>query len=168
MGYFSSYVLKCLKFLADKFLLATQMGHVSVAHLPCHSDIHIVYVAFLPQGTAHNLLGYACPTLLHSCEIIQPSEPHLTRYIRERGFSPDDINADIYPVGTYAYFPWLLLLALASRLTSLRTAVLCGSSGRIGTRLLLLFATTKRGLQFMELFYSAGEAVSAVRASSVC
>jgi hypothetical protein len=129
----------------------------------CAIICYVVFLVFfcLKVGTKPPT-KMSCRTLSHPGQALlfiipQPSEPHLTRYIREQGFNDKEINEMIYPVGTYAYLPWLLLLSLLARLTSVRTAVLCGATGRIGTRLLLLYAANVSAMQLMELFYSAGE-----------
>ena len=94
---------------------------------------------------------------------LQPSEPHLTRYLREvKHFDDNTINNEIYVVWTYAYLPFLLLCApIASVIGDVNTVAI-GALCRVFTRFILIFGTQKWHMVVMEIFYSGGSAAETV------
>lgn len=66
-------------------------------------------------------------------------------------FSEDEVNNDIYPWSTYAYFPFLLFLGPYAEIFSYQTAILVGISGRVVTRFLLIFGSTLAEMQIMQV-----------------
>ena len=82
----------------------------------------------------------------------------MTRYLRTRGFTSDQINNEIYPWSSYSYLPLLVLGGLLAEIASFRSVILLGASARIGTRVLLLYGTTVRQQQLMQVLYSFGSA----------
>lgn len=66
-------------------------------------------------------------------------------------FSENQVNNEIYPWSTYAYFPFLLLLGPFAELYSYRFAILFGILGRVVTRAVLLFGKTLLEMQLTQV-----------------
>ena len=110
-----------------------------------------------------------CGVVMSAVLPLQPSEPHLTAYLKNiKHFSDDAVNNAIYPVWTYGY---LVLMALASAFlvgvhalpglrarsgSTLRGIILVGALGRVATRFLLIFGTSLGAMQLMQFTYACG------------
>lgn len=144
------------------------------------------HCGFVVSGSPVTLLAsFHCRTCVLVCLVtLQPSEPHLTSYLKlVKHFTSDEVNNAIYPVWTYAYCGLMLLtvpcLAVAythSRRVSsssmppgsrsqrcrldtgklLWFVIVLGSLGRVITRFLLLYGTSLFTMQFMQVTYAAG------------
>ena len=115
-----------------------------------------------------NFASCACLFCVYS---LQPSEPHLTSYLKTvKHFGDDTVNNDIYPVWTYAYFglavggTCALVAPVAIRL---RDVILIGTLGRVATRFLLIFASSLPAMQLMQVTYAAGSVAELMFAAFV-
>lgn len=73
-------------------------------------------------------------------------------------FTEDQVNDEIYPVSTYAYLPFLFILGGFAEFVSYRGAILLGMSGRLATRMLLLYGVSVSDMQLMQASYALGTA----------
>lgn len=94
---------------------------------------------------------------------LKPSEPHLTAYLESRGFARSAVNDSIYPVWTYAYFPMIMLVTPLVEASGAYTAcIVLGSLARVGTRALLLSASSVASLQLAEVLYAGGSVAEVI------
>ena len=71
----------------------------------------------------------------------KPSEPYLTKYLKYvKGFNNDQLDLDIYPIYTYAYFAFILPSGFLSEFIGYKSVVLVGILLREMTRLILLYS----------------------------
>jgi hypothetical protein len=77
-------------------------------------------------------------------------------------FSQNEVNNDIYPWSTYAYFPFLILLGPYAEMVSYRIAIIFGILGRVATRFLLIYGNTLTEMQIMQVTYAMGTAAEDV------
>lgn len=97
----------------------------------------------------------------------KPSEPHLSAYLKEvKHLTKHQRDAEVYTIYTYGSLLVVSLLAL-SKVVSLKGSrhpafmsdkaiILLGCSGRMATRLLLLFGEGLLAMQLMQIVYSVG------------
>ncbi|XP_033209623.1 thiamine transporter 1 isoform X2 [Belonocnema kinseyi] len=85
----------------------------------------------------------------------RPSEPFVTNYLIGpwKNFTSEQVNQDIYPLGTYFNLAFLILVFLITDFLRYKPViVLCGLSGTI-TFLTLLLGKTVFEIQLVEVFY---------------
>ncbi|XP_011497226.1 PREDICTED: thiamine transporter 1-like [Ceratosolen solmsi marchali] len=85
----------------------------------------------------------------------RPSESFITNYLcgSWKNFTQDQINQEIYPIGTYSNFATLILVFLLTDLIRYKfVIILCGFSGTIAY-VILRFATTIAHVQIVEFLY---------------
>jgi hypothetical protein len=66
------------------------------------------------------------------------------------------VNNEIYPWSTFAYLPILILLGAAAEFGDYRAAILFGTAGRLGTRMLLLYGDSILSQQMGQICYALG------------
>lgn len=78
----------------------------------------------------------------------KPSEPFLVPYlIQTKGFTNDQIEQDIFPIWTYAYFVSVVICGLISEVLQYKPVLVLGSLARVATRLILIFGTSMLMMQ---------------------
>lgn len=85
----------------------------------------------------------------------RPSESFVTNYLTGpwKNFTNEEVNQDIYPVGTYSNLATLILVFLITDFVRYKPIiVLCGLSGAV-TFLMIIFGKTILVLQIVEFFY---------------
>lgn len=84
----------------------------------------------------------------------RPSEPFITPYLTNyKNFTEEQVNQEIYPVGTYSYLCLLVLIFLITDLARYKPVIiLIGVSG-LATFCLLAFGKTIPIMQAVEVFY---------------
>ena len=77
-------------------------------------------------------------------------------------FTENQVNNEIFPWSTFAYFPLLLTFGLSAEIYSYRYTILFGIFGRVITRFLLLFGESLLSMQLMQITFSMGTAAEDV------
>ena len=83
----------------------------------------------------------------------KPSEAFLTPYLTDvKGFPADpDVNNDIYPVYSYAYFAFIVPVAVLAEVSSYNVVIVVEGLAQLGTRVLLLWGETLVLMQLMQV-----------------
>ena len=79
--------------------------------------------------------------------------------VNVKGFSERAVTSSIFPVFTYSDFAFTLLAAPLSQALGCKPAIVVGSAARVGTRLLLLYGTSLRSMQVMQVPFPASRAI---------
>ncbi|XP_012278659.1 thiamine transporter 2-like [Orussus abietinus] len=85
----------------------------------------------------------------------RPSEPFITDYLTGswKNFTRSEVNQEIFPVSTYAYFAMLILVFLITDFLRYKPViVLCGLSGT-ATYCLIILSKTVLEMQIVEVLY---------------
>merc|ERR1712137_291622 len=75
--------------------------------------------------------------------VFKPNGPYLVDYlVDEKGFSPQQVYQNIFPMWTYSYFAFAILLAVAAEFVSYKACIVLGSVAIWGGCMLLLLPVT--------------------------
>jgi len=84
----------------------------------------------------------------------KPSEPFLVPYlINTKGFTNAQVEHDIFPIWTYAYFIAVVICGLLSEVFQYKPILILGSFARLATRLILIFGTSLLLMQATQLTF---------------
>lgn len=82
----------------------------------------------------------------------RPSEPFLTPYLNEsKHFSKHEINNIIYPTWSYSQLPIFIVVLIFTDAVRYRPMIWFGALGYVATWLLLVFGTTVKQMQLMQV-----------------
>ena len=84
----------------------------------------------------------------------RPSEPFLTPFLNEtKGFTKHEINNMIYPVWSYSQLPIFILVLAFTDAVRYLPMIWLGALGYVATWLLLIFGTTVKLMQLMQVHF---------------
>lgn len=95
----------------------------------------------------------------------KPSESFLSPYFLQQGFSSQQIDDQIYPIWSYSYLAFLIVLGPLAEISRYKPVLVAGVLFRLATRLLLILCTSPRLIllaQLSQITYGASSAVEAV------
>jgi thiamine transporter 2/3 len=82
----------------------------------------------------------------------RPSEPFLTPFLNEtKEFTKHEINNMIYPVWSYSQLPIFIVVLIFTDAVRYRPMIWFGAMGYVSTWLLLVFGTTVKQMQLMQV-----------------
>lgn len=84
------------------------------------------------------------------CLEFKPSDPYLTNYLVDLGFSELDVSNDLYPTFTYSLFCFLLPFGFLVELIGYRKVLYFGIGCRLLNRILLIWS---HGIHHKIYFY---------------
>jgi hypothetical protein len=154
----------------DRFGITMQPAGNKEIPVNVHPAFLVAFIFLLSFKVCRHCLSLFHKDIPCTCFVgvrVQPSEPHLTSYLRHvKGFTDDQVNNDIYPVWTYAYFALMVVATAVLLLPGIRGVmfggtrlgwyILLGACGRVATRFLLLFGASLPAMQLMQVTYAMG------------
>ncbi|XP_031564271.1 thiamine transporter 2-like [Actinia tenebrosa] len=86
---------------------------------------------------------------------MKPSEPFLTPYLKAppKNFTDKQLENEVYPVWTYSYLVALFLVFLFTDVLRYKPVIVVEGLAYLTTRVLLIWATSVRAMQFMQFAY---------------
>lgn len=85
----------------------------------------------------------------------RPSEPFITEFLSGewRDLTPEQINREVYPVGTYATLGLLVIVFLITDILRYKPIIIASACAGVVIWCLLLWTTTLWALQLVQVFY---------------
>lgn len=106
------------------------------------------------------LVGVCLTCFLINC---QPSEPYLTKYLREdKGLTEEQLDIWVWPTDTYALLMILLPFGLLAEIVGEYWVVVLGLLCRQATRVLLLYGRGLGAMMIMQVTYAGANAANTV------
>ncbi|XP_055906315.1 thiamine transporter 1 [Eupeodes corollae] len=86
---------------------------------------------------------------------IRPSEPYITEYLLGgwRNVTQEEVNREVYPVGTYSYLAQLVIVFLVTDFLRYKPLIIIMGMAGIIVWSMLLWTTSLVALQILEVFY---------------
>lgn len=86
---------------------------------------------------------------------VRPSEPYLTEYLEGPwlNLTADEVNHEVYPVWTYSYLGFLIIVLLATDFVRYKPFLVIEGMAYVTTWCLLLWAKGLKAMQMMQLVY---------------
>ncbi|KAJ2943936.1 hypothetical protein O0L34_g8258 [Tuta absoluta] len=86
---------------------------------------------------------------------IRPSEPFVTEFLagKWRNVTEDQLNRDVYPVGTYSYLAQLVVIFLITDFLRFKPVIILSGLSGIAVYCILLWTTSLEWLQASQFFY---------------
>eukprot|EP00052_Salpingoeca_macrocollata_P016259 m.130633 g.130633 ORF g.130633 m.130633 type:complete len:437 (-) comp19989_c0_seq4:42-1352(-) len=97
------------------------------------------------------------------CINCQPSEPYLTRYLKEvKDLTDEELDTYVWPADSYGAFAFLLPTGFFADIASYPVTIGAGLACREATRVILLFAQGLSWMVLMQVTYAAATSANAV------
>ncbi|XP_058465378.1 thiamine transporter 2-like [Malaya genurostris] len=86
---------------------------------------------------------------------LRPSEPFVTEFLSGewRDIEPEQLNRDVYPVGTYTYLAVLIVVFLVTDMLRYKSIIIFSACVGIAIWSMLLWTTTLAALQVVQVLY---------------
>lgn len=94
-------------------------------------------------------------------------EPYLTTFLKEKGFTSDQVDNKIYPVWTYSYMGFLILISLLSQHLGYMTLIFLDLVSQIVTYAILVWSDNLISMQIMQVTYGFSSACTIGYSASV-
>lgn len=103
-----------------------------------------------------NISSTGCGILLILIGFIKSlkfGEPYLTTFLKEKGFTSDEVDNKIYPVWTYSYMGFLILISLLSQHLGYMALIFLDLISQIVTYAILIWSDSLILMQIMQVTY---------------
>lgn len=85
----------------------------------------------------------------------RPSEPFVTEYLTSQwwNITEDQVNFEVYPVGTYAFLGLLIFVFLVTDILRYKAIIIASSCAAIVIWAMLIWTSTLLAQQIIQVFY---------------